>query len=58
MQLRPPPRMAMAYLLLVAGYSTFLSVYLADRSASVLLETLTWTVLGSGAMAPPGGAVR
>ncbi|MFE0802725.1 YbfB/YjiJ family MFS transporter [Streptomyces sp. NPDC058812] len=47
---------ALAYLLFAVGYITcitFLSVYLADRHASVLQEILTLTVLGAGVMATP-----
>ncbi|WP_202121400.1 YbfB/YjiJ family MFS transporter [Streptomyces sp. BA2] len=55
-RVRPLRRVALAYLLFAVGYITcitFLSVYLADRHASVLQEILTWTVLGGGVMATP-----
>ncbi|MGW7282576.1 YbfB/YjiJ family MFS transporter [Streptomyces sp. NPDC054844] len=55
-RVRPLRRVALAYLLFAVGYITyiaFLSVYLADRHASVLQEILTWTVLGAGVMATP-----
>lgn len=54
--LRPLRRVALAYLHFAVGcitYITFLSVYLADRHASVLQEILTWTVRGAGLMATP-----
>jgi predicted MFS family arabinose efflux permease len=47
---------AVAYLLFGAGYIayiTFLSAYLADRHASTMQTSLTWTLLGAAVMASP-----
>jgi predicted MFS family arabinose efflux permease len=49
-------RVALVYLLFATGYIayiTFLSAYLAARSASVVEVALTWAVLGLGAVAAP-----
>lgn len=49
-------RIAVAYVLFGAGYITyitFLSAYLADRQASVVQVTLTWTVMGLAVVAAP-----
>ncbi|MEU5874080.1 YbfB/YjiJ family MFS transporter [Glycomyces sp. NPDC047369] len=54
--LRPLWRIAVAYVLFATGYIayiTFLSVYLADRDASVAQTASTWAVLGIGVMAAP-----
>jgi predicted MFS family arabinose efflux permease len=52
----PQWRTAVAYVLFGAGYITyitFLSAYLADRDASVVQVTLTWTALGAAVGAVP-----
>jgi predicted MFS family arabinose efflux permease len=49
-------QVALVYLLFATGYIayiTFLSAYLAARSASVAEVSLTWAVLGLGAIAAP-----
>ncbi|WP_370964286.1 YbfB/YjiJ family MFS transporter [Amycolatopsis sp. cg9] len=49
-------RVAVAYFLFAAGYIayiTFLSVYLADKRASVIQVTSTWTLLGIAVVAAP-----
>jgi predicted MFS family arabinose efflux permease len=53
---RPPWRLAVAYLLFGAGYITyitFLSAYLADQHARTGQVALTWTLLGLAAVAGP-----
>ncbi|WP_318307138.1 YbfB/YjiJ family MFS transporter [Amycolatopsis solani] len=55
-RVRPLWRIAVAYFLFSAGYIayiTFLSVYLADRHASVVEVVLTWTALGAAVVASP-----
>lgn len=55
-RVRPLWPVAVAYFLFATGYITyitFLSVYLADRHASIAQVVVTWTVLGAGVVAAP-----